>query len=291
MATRTTATRRNSSRSALNSQPIPRWSAQATNKNERAKQERKLSLSDATIAVRWLNGAKDARASASYDRVLCIRRELEESQQTRTKLKKFGPDPDEWDAACRELADQRARIMAGKKSRPVHFPGDQKRETPEGEKLYLELNQQLDNLASSLNKSLSPYIFRPQVVYARLPGSITVLQHRWIGGMVPDDKKRWYHLTIRDSIFSEADAALSLVRLDLTGDLDKIRLCDMCQERWRVAAKSHYRFCGPDCREAYYAKAPGYHARKADTQRKYRKGLKDKAAARVAAFARIVTAF
>ena len=97
--------------------------------------------------------------------------------------------------------------------------------------------------------------------------------------MVPDENKRWFQMHIGNETISEADAVISLVRLAESGDLGKVRLCEMCKERWRVAAKRNYRFCSDQCREAFYAKAPDYHSRKAANQRKYREGLKRKLAA------------
>ena len=56
----------------------------------------------------------------------------------------------------------------------------------------------------------------------------------------------------------EADAAISLVRLYLSGDWERLRLCEKCKRRWLVATKSHYRFCGEQCRESYYAESEGF---------------------------------
>jgi hypothetical protein len=277
-----------STRTALDAQPIPKLSPRATNKTEHAKQNRLLNLSDAAVTVQWLNAAKEAPRAASYERVALIRQQLEELRTKRTKLKEFGPDPEEWDAACREMKEQRERVKARKPGHAVRFPGDRNRDTPEGEKQYLELNQQINMLADSLNESLSRYAFRPQVVYARLPGSITVLQNIWAGGMVPDNNKRWFQVKVNGSIISEADAALALVRLDLTGEMHKVRLCEKCKDRWLVAEKSNYRFCSGQCREAFYVSQPGYDERKAKNQSKYRANLKKMHAAQEAAFARKV---
>src|SRR5208283_4832006 len=177
MATRTVITKEKaaplrSARTALDAQPIPRMSARATSKTGHTKQERLFNLSDASAAVQWLNAAKEAKANASYERVAFIRQQLEELRTKRTKLKEFGPDPQEWDASCREMEEQRGRVKAGKPGHPVRFPQDRHWGIPECEQQFWELNQQIDMLAGSLNQSLSRYAFRPQVVYARLPGSI-----------------------------------------------------------------------------------------------------------------------
>jgi len=75
---------------------------------------------------------------------------------------------------------------------------------------------------------------------------------------------------------TEGDVAIALVRLYADGDLDKVRLCETCRKRWRVAAHSNYRFCSKECREQFYESQPGYHKRKAKNQRNYRKNLKTK---------------
>ena len=81
-------------------------------------------------------------------------------------------------------------------------------------------------------------------------------------------------MRIGDKTINEGDAVISLVRLAETGELVKVRLCEMCKERWRVAAKRNYRFCSDQCREGFYTKSPDYHSRKAANQRKYRENLK-----------------
>ena len=81
-------------------------------------------------------------------------------------------------------------------------------------------------------------------------------------------------MTIGQETISEADAVISLVRLAETGDLRKVRRCEMCKERWLVAAKRNYRFCSDRCRETFYASSSDYHSRKAANQRRYRENLK-----------------
>ena len=78
---------------------------------------------------------------------------------------------------------------------------------------------------------------------------------------------------------TEADAALSLVRLSAVGDLEKVRLCEVCRERWLAATHRNYRFCSKECRERFYETQPDYHQRKAKNQRKYRVNLQLKQAA------------
>jgi hypothetical protein len=82
---------------------------------------------------------------------------------------------------------------------------------------------------------------------------------------------------------TEADAALSLVRLHAMGDLGKVRLCEVCRKRWLAANHSNYRFCSKECRERFFQNEPDYHKRKAKNQQKYRENLKLKQVAEDAA--------
>jgi len=236
MATLNTATHK---RSVLDSQPLLKRSSEANGQKERQKENRHISLSDAGVVAQYLNDAKQAKARASYDKVRRIHGQLAELRETRLKLH------DE-----------------------SHFPGDRITDA----KLYEETLRKAHDLARSLNEQLRRYVFRPQVSYGLLPGSMSILQALWAGGMVPD--RKGFETAISGCPVSEADAALALVRLDLNGDLTKLGLCEMCQERWRVASKRSYRFCSKECREGFYTKAPDYHERKARTQREYRKRLR-----------------
>lgn len=58
MATSNAVTNR---RAALTSQPMPKQSLQVSSKRERAKQERRINLSDAALAVIWLNARRYRR--------------------------------------------------------------------------------------------------------------------------------------------------------------------------------------------------------------------------------------
>lgn len=246
-------------------------SSQANGRIRREKENRRISLSDAAVTAAWLNAAKQVKPHASYNRVLHIHQQLGELRDARLGLRDFGPGPEKWDAAVRELEKKRKLLKAGKISHfEAHFPSDCNRDTPEGERLYLELSRKADDLARALNKQLHRYIFRPQVAYARLPGSISVLQNVWAGGMAPD-RRTGLETTVNGWPVSEADAALALVRLDLSGDLAKIVLCEMCHERWLVVWKKSYRFCSKKCREESYTQLPDYHERKARTQRERRR--------------------
>jgi len=260
---------RPSRRAAFDSQPIPRFSSHATSRAEQAKYKRIVNLSDAALTVKWLNAAKAMKANASYERVVSIHQKLRELREKRTRLQEFSPDPKQWNAACRDLDEQHKRLKAGLKAKSVTFPGDRNRDTAEGEEQYQSLIGEIEDLACSVNKSLSRYAFRPCVTYFRPPGSMGVIQHLWTGGMLPDANSRWFQMTINDRIVSEGDAALFLVRLDLTGNLSQVLLCKKCKERWHAPSKRSYKFCSPECREGFYA-SPEYQPIKANSQKTHR---------------------
>jgi hypothetical protein len=213
-----------------------------------------------------------------YSRVVSIRTQLENLASLREKMKDFGPDPVALDAAVRKHQRNRARLEAAIKrgEKPIGyfattFPGDRVH-TAQEQARFAELTEQIKKTGRSVNEALRKYKFHPQVAYVRRPGDVSVLQNVWAGEMVPT--RRWFEVRINGSVISEPYAVLALVRLDLTGELHKVRLCEMCRLRWRVVAKSHYRFCSDKCREEFYANQPDYHQRKRRNQQRYRETLK-----------------
>ena len=237
------------------------------------------------VAVRWLNAAMASKtARSSYERVRSIRQQLGELREARLGLRQFTAEPEEWNAAVREHEEKKKLYQAGKLSFvESRFPADRNRNIPGGEEQYRELNRIVNSLPRVLNEKLRRYVFHPLVDYVRLPGSMTMLQNIWAGGMAPDRRRGWFETAIGAWPVSEADAALALVRLDLTGELYKVCLCGMCHQRWLVASKSSYRFCSQECREEFYIKSPAYHQRKADNQKRYRSRQKAAHAAQDAA--------
>jgi len=219
--------------------------------------------------VLWLNAAKEANATGPYERVAKIRCQLEEFGKRRPELEAYGPDPEAWAAAHRELKEQ-GRLLKKRKgvsarAGAVQFPGGRKdANCLEFQKLYAEM----DSLHSELNRALYRYTFRPRLTY-------DVSYASWSGGMVPDNKKGSFQIEInRQATISEGDAVLSLVRLDLIGEIQKVRLCEHCSQRWFVARKNFHFCSGNGCREASYAKDPKYLRRKALNQKAYRNRLK-----------------
>ena len=232
-----TARREKSSRTAADSQPIPRRSPPSE------REAHQVSRGDADKAVQWLNASK---GTASHERVVVIRQELEKLPS--------------------EFAAHADAYVHGFPRHLLHGepPRERRRDWP---KEKLRVQRQLGNRHAALNEALEKYIFRPRATCVIFGG-------RWIFGMVPDENKRWFRMTIGQETISEADAVISLVRLAETGDLRKVRRCEMCKERWLVAAKRNYRFCSDRCRETFYASSSDYHSRKAANQRRYRENLK-----------------
>jgi hypothetical protein len=201
-------------------------------------------MADAEVVVRWLNGSQ----GGSRDRVLAIHRELEALRSGHLQLQQV-----------------RERLLAIVTSR-----GRKRRAALDAQ--YQREYRQLEQQTTRLNKTLTRYVFRPGVGYV-------VSTDRRSAGLVPDTDKRGFRLEVGEWELVETDAALSLVRLYLTGELDRVQLCEMCKKRWRVRAKSHYRFCSAQCRESYYVHSPGYHERKKENQSEYRKRIKQREAA------------
>lgn len=131
----------------------------------------------------------------------------------------------------------------------------------------LRVQRRLQDRHVALNLQLSKYVFRPRATYV-------IAGRSWIFGMVPDENKKWFKVDSGDEVLSEADAVLCLVRLAESGDLARVRRCEMCKDKWLFAAKRNHRFCSDDCRESFYAVSPDYHGRKATNQQKYRERLK-----------------
>ena len=204
-------------------------------------------LSDGHIVARWLNAAKDARAGASYQRVASVGDHLHEFGKLRGKLQEPWVDY------------QRKLRTAGGLGKEVRFQGLSKKTT---------LNRKTSGVETVLNKALRRYVFRPSVTYSLAYDTLR-------GVMNPDKDPRGFNAEIVPGItISEADAVLSLLQLDLLGDLDRLRLCRTCKARWFLAAKKNYRFCGPICRAEFYKSEPEYLPRKRRNQREYRQRLK-----------------
>jgi hypothetical protein len=219
-------------------------------------------LSDAEVAARWLNASKGTR---SHSRVLAIREQLERLRSGLDLLQKQRQDlgAKGIDLFKRNKGQTAVRVLA--KDGAAH------------QRLWRQLNRE----HRKLNEALSRYVFRLSVGY-------TVITDSRRAGLLPNNEKSYFQMKLDDgSILYEPDAVMSLVRLFLINELHRVRLCEMCKQRWRVAAKSHYRFCSPECRQAFHISADDYNERKARNQKEYRERLKRKELAEAGALKRL----
>jgi hypothetical protein len=128
---------------------------------------------------------------------------------------------------------------------------------------YRRVWRKSDEQFKALNQTLRHYTFHPGISY-------TLITDMRGAGLVPEASKRRFRLIVGEWVLVEADAVLSLVRLYVRDELHRVQLCERCKTRWRVKAKSHYRFCSPECREAYYSESPDYDERRKKIQQDYR---------------------
>jgi hypothetical protein len=126
-----------------------------------------------------------------------------------------------------------------------------------------------------LDLQMARYTFKPELNYSFASGF-------WGLDMVPKHPRGPYvelhgpgfaYLPRRIRV-SEPVVITALGRLAAARELYKVRLCAQCQKHWRVSEREMDRFCSQQCREAFYAKSPDYHERKASNQRNYRERLK-----------------
>ena len=192
--------------------------------------------------MRWLN---EARGSA-HAHVLEIRKQLEDFHAGLARFREVD-------------AKNPVTVALLTKTRPVPDAAY----TAKYQREYRRLEKEI----TAINKALKRYAFRPAIGYV-------ITSDARGGGLVPDVDKRTFKLSFGDWELVGADAALALVRLFLKGELQRVQLCEMCKQRWVDRAKSHYKFCSGECREGYYAEAPGYAKRKADNQARYREHKK-----------------
>ena len=201
--------------------------------------------SDAQIACHWLN----ATQGTSHTRIQALHEQLNEIHNATGGLQ-------------RQHEELRHKVAAQDRSG-----------VPELGTRYGRTFRQLEKAHREVNKALARYVFRPGISY-------TAVTDTRAAGLAPDSNKRWFQLQFGEWTLSEADAAISLVRLYLSGDWRRLRLCERCKRRWLVATKSHYRFCDEQCRESYYSESAGFSKRRAEIQKRYRARLKKRQKAR-----------
>jgi hypothetical protein len=205
----------------------------------------RIGMSDAQIACQWLNATQGTR----HTRIQSLHEQLGEVRTALTGLQR------QHEELRRKVA---ARERAG---------------VPELGAQYKQAFRRTDKLQQRVNEALARYVFRPKIGY-------TTITETRSGGLSPDTNKHWYQLQFGEWALSEADVAIALVRLHLTGEWQRLRLCERCKRHWLVATKSHYRFCGDECRESYYAESEGFGEHRAEIQKRYRQRLKKRQQAR-----------
>lgn len=198
-------------------------------------------LADAEVLVRWLNATRHLGAECS--RISDLYSQLAELRSGHTRLQKL-------------LKGLRAGV--GKRARPRLTPAQ-----AEYEREY----RNLESKTEKVNQTLARYVFRPAVGY-------TVITETRSGGLTPDVAEWMFRSTVGEWELLEADAAMSAVRLYLSGELARVHLCDFCRSEWHVRAKSHYRYHSEECRNSAYAQSPQYLARKRANQKRYRQTVK-----------------
>ncbi len=197
---------------------------------------RSQSFSDAVLAVEWLNAAK---GTAAYRRVLDVRKELEE---------------------LRAGIDRSSRAHRG----PVVKAKDWERDIAE-----------LKTRHDKLDGLMRGYSFHPEMTYSFASGiwALDMVPRHPRGRQVAVHGQGFAFLPRRVQV-SEPVVIVALARLAANRELYKVRLCEMCGERWRMSEREIDRFCSPECRKAFYEKSPKYRERKASNQRQYRERLK-----------------
>ena len=212
--------------------------------NER--EYKRLLSNEGKVAVLCLNAS---HGTAAHERLVAIHRKLGELRAGRSELKQISKDID---------AEMFPQKMAG--------PG--RAGTRRHKQLAAKFKtrfQDLDQQQIALNELLARYAFRPCVSYI-------FVSDEWRPGLVPDTNQRFFQTKVGQFTVTEADAAMSLVRLDANGKLHKVRLCKMCRARW-LYGRTIDKYCCDACRDEDRRNSPDYHERKAEAQRKYREGL------------------
>jgi hypothetical protein len=205
------------------------------------------SLTDAVLAVEWLNASKGTEERA---KVLEIRDELEQLGRMldllhqEHKLKKPMPK----DSSQEDRSSWRLEQMS---------VGEQR--------------NQLRIRHNELNERLSDYCFRPAMVYDVNRGVWRYTCLAKASGFV-------HPITRPDSLITVSAAAVvgALVRLAASRNLQKVRLCEQCKENWLLSERKMDRFCGQQCREVFDRARPDFKDRKRRNQKNYRENQKRK---------------
>jgi hypothetical protein len=165
--------------------------------------------------------------------------------------------------SLRNIFIERAYIHAGKKRRP---------------KKHFTLWRAQDILNAELQRSLKRYTFSIRLA--------SFVQGGWLLNLSCPRRKDdfgWETLYSYRSkpgqivvqapkyTVCEGDAVLAALRLAEGRLLNRVRLCELCSDRWLFAKHRNYRFCNAACRETYYTRTPEYRESKKRQMREYRK--------------------
>jgi hypothetical protein len=224
------------------------WGTEPFPKTQNAlkSRNRRISYSDAAIAAEWLNANQGTKP---YERVLKMRHALDELGQM-----------------LRSLHQMRSQDREARKGRKEPLST----KDVERAQQRAELQEQLRVRHNLLNHHLSRYLFVPALAYDINSGIwrlSSVSKPEPLPEVIPVSDGSW---TLRAD---ENTAVVALARLAANGELYKVRLCQTCEQRWKVSEREIDRFCSPKCRDAFYATQREGQAEK---QRQYRQRLKDR---------------
>ena len=223
------------------------------------RQARSMLYLDALMAVEWLNATQ---RTASYRRVLMVRRELEELGTMLNSLRKLEQ------ALEQRIRNQKPREQILKLSR--NLSPAEKIEADEAIKSKQKLRAQFRERHNAFNQLVARYTYVPVLDYSPDYGI-------WRFNAV-SKRSRGQEITVNDGYSNirvdESTVIAALCRLAANRELFKVRLCAQCEKHWRVSEREMDRFCSQECRDSWHAKSPDYHERKADNQREYRARLK-----------------
>lgn len=214
---------------------------------EQKRRTRSLVLSDAARVSLWLNAAKRI-GKESYQRVLGIRRELEELESEFNALRQQHKALVDTDAPLR-LAQELA-----------HGGSD-----------YVPRKERFRKRHNRLNRVLAKYhSFRPALAYDLATGE-------WRDALISTDDDLGFKCKVSDGDITvnvrESDVVAALARLASRRDLAKVHLCANCQEQWHIAERNIDKFCSDKCRVHFHVHSDEYRERKKQSQRDYRARL------------------
>lgn len=202
---------------------------------------RLLALSDALIAVEWLNALK---GTESYRRVLAVRQKLEEL------------------GAMLDILTKQKRAARTRRPHTRQEIADDHSELAK----WAEMLGQFRKRHNTLNRILARYAFVPALAYSLETGV-------WRFNAIPKST-RGRVVKLDDQIgiirVGEAAAVAALARLAARRELCKVRLCEECRQRWRVSLREMDRFCKDECRISFHVHSEEGKRRHRKAQRDYR---------------------